>query len=102
LKDESNHVLEIKELSTAVQGQICSGLVSEWLTMELHHAVHRDAYMSAKRSERDLQDKLKELKQELDKVKLSYENEIMALKVRYIFIVDIRDSHNYSRGLNAA
>jgi len=55
--------------------------------MELHRAVHRDAYMSAKRSERDLEDKLKELKQELDKVKLSYENKIMALKVRYFLLL---------------
>ena len=53
--------------------------------MELRYAVHKEAYKSAKRSERDLEDKLKELKQEFDKVKLSHENEIMALKVRYSY-----------------
>ncbi|KIM81182.1 hypothetical protein PILCRDRAFT_821628 [Piloderma croceum F 1598] len=39
--------------------------------------------MSVKRSERDLEDKLKALQQEFDNVKLSHENEIMALKVKF-------------------
>ena len=43
--------------------------------------MHKDAYLSSKRSERDLEDKLKELEQKFEKIKLGYENEIMALKV---------------------
>ena len=44
--------------------------------------MHKEAYLSAKRSENDLEDKLKALQQKFDNNEVSHKNEIMALKVR--------------------